>query len=79
MSKIGIVIMTIFVLCIIVIKIIYIMIMFIKRIICKDVKDCRNRKCHVNEMCLKYNSELTQEEYDSLLKLIDDSFKEERG
>lgn len=78
MSKIGIVIMTLSMLCIIVINIVYIMIIFIKCIICKDVRDCRNRKCYVKGMYLKYNSQLTQEEYDSLLKLIDDSFKEVR-
>ncbi len=78
MRNIGIVIAAFSMLCIIVTNIIYIMIMFKKRIHCKEVKDCKNRKCYVNKMCLKYNSQLTQEECDNLLKLIDESFKEER-
>lgn len=58
--------------------IIYIIIRFIKLIACRNKGDCKNRKCLVNETCMKYNKSLTQEEYDYLMKLLDDTFKEER-
>lgn len=58
--------------------IIYIIIRFIKLIACRNKGDCKNRKCLVNETCMKYNKSLSQEEYDYLMKLLDDIFKEER-
>lgn len=74
MSGIGIAVFCM--LCIIITDIIYVLIRLVKLIICKDVEDCRNRKCCANRMCSKYNRQLTKEEYNRLRKLIEDSFTE---
>lgn len=58
--------------------IIYIGIRFIKLIVCRKVKDCKNRKCLVSGTCRKYNKFLTEEEYYYLLNLINNAFREEK-
>lgn len=58
--------------------IIYIIIRFIKLIACRYKIDCKNRKCLVSDTCGKYDKSLTQEEYDYLTKLIEESFPERR-
>lgn len=74
MDGFWIIVMVIFLMWCITTDIIYIIIRFIKLIICKDVEACKNRKCFVKDTCTKYSKFLTQEEYNYLLKLLDDAF-----
>lgn len=77
MDKFWEIVIIIFLACCIVTDIIYIIIRFIKLIKCRKIKECKNRKCLVNGTCGKYSELLTQEEYDSLIELIEKSFPKE--
>lgn len=62
----------------IVTDIIYLLLKITKLYTCRNITDCKNRKCLVNGTCKKYNKFLTQEEYDYLIQLVKESFPEER-
>lgn len=64
---------------IVIVCIIYLLIRLVKFITCKDLEECRNRKCVVNGICSKYNSQLTKEEANELYKLIDDMLGKENN
>lgn len=38
---------------------------------CFKTKDCSNKKCKFNSVCIKYKEVLSKEEIESLLKLLD--------
>lgn len=65
-----------FLLCIVVADIILILIRLVKLFICRNVHDCKNRKCLFSVICKKYNDKLTNEEYEELIQLVN-SRKEE--
>lgn len=50
--------------------IIFILIRLSKFVVCRNIQDCRNRKCLVSATCRKYNSALTEEEYEELMELL---------
>ncbi|MDE6213174.1 MAG: hypothetical protein K2M70_06825 [Lachnospiraceae bacterium] len=75
MGKLSILIMALCMICIAVASIIYLLIRLVKLVTCKDVKECRNRKCVVNETCSKYDSRLTEVEANELYKLIDGKYE----
>ena len=75
MDKIEVLIMALCMICIVVASIIYLLIRLVKLFTCRDVKECRNRKCVVNETCSKYDSRLTEEEANELYKLIDGKYE----
>ena len=75
MDKIEVLIMALCMICIVVASIIYLLIRLVKLVTCRDVKECRNRKCVVNETCSKYDSRLTEEEANELYKLIDGKYE----
>ena len=77
MDKIGLLIMALSMICIVVTRIIYLLIYLMKRFTCRDIEECRNRRCVVNEICSKYDSRLTDEEANELYKLIE-SMREKR-
>ena len=74
MDNIGVLIVALCMICMAVASIIYLLIRLVKLYTCRDVKDCRNRKCVFNEICSKYDSRLT-EEANELYKLIDDMYE----
>ncbi len=61
----------------IIIDIFYIIIKILKLYTCRNIEDCRNRKCPVNGTCKKYNDNLTQKEYNYLKNLINTLSDEE--
>ena len=75
MDKIGVLIVTLCMICITVASIIYLLICLVKLFTCRGVKDCRNRNCVVNRICSKYDSRLTEEETNELYKLIDGMYE----
>ena len=75
MDKIEVLIMALCMICVVVASITYLLIRLVKLVTCKDVKECRNRMCVVNETCSKYDSRLTEEEANELYKLIDDMYE----
>lgn len=70
------IILGIFLLCIIIADIILILIRLVKLIICRNVCDCKNRKCLFNVICKKYNDRLADEEYEELIQLVKSRKKE---
>lgn len=65
-----------FLLCIVVADIILVLIRLTKYIICKNVHECKNRKCLFSVICKKYNDKLTDEEYEELIQLVKSRKKE---
>ena len=64
------IILGVFLLCMVVSDIILIVIRLIKYFICRDVYDCKNRKCLFSVICKKYDDRLTNEECEELIQLI---------
>lgn len=58
--------------------IIYLLLRLTKLYTCRKITDCKNRECLVSGTCRKYNKSLTQEEYNYLMKLVEESFSDER-
>lgn len=79
MDKIGVLIVTLCMICITVASIIYLLIRLVKLVACRGIEECRNRKCVFNEICSKYNSRLTEEEANELYKLIDGMYEKENN
>lgn len=79
MDKIGVLIVTLCMICIAVASIIYLLICLVKLFTCRGIEECRNRKCVFNEICSKYNSRLTEEEANELYKLIDGMYEKENN
>lgn len=77
MDKWGNILLIFFLIWCIITDIIFIIIIISKFFICRNIEDCRNRKCIVNEICNKYNKYLTQEEYNYLINFIENNFNEE--
>lgn len=75
MDKIGVLIVALCMIWIVIVSIFYLLIRLVKLVTCRDVKECRNRKCVVNGVCSKYNSQLTEEEANELYKLIDSMYE----
>ncbi len=57
---------------------IFIIIRITKLFICRNIKNCKNRKCMVSRTCPRYSRLLTQEEYDYLTKLVENAFRNEK-
>lgn len=57
--------------------IIYLVLRLTKLYTCRNITDCKNRKCLVSGTCRKYNKFLTKEEYNYLINLLNDMFREE--
>lgn len=57
--------------------IIYLILRLTKLYTCRKITDCKNRKCLVSDTCRKYNKFLTEEEYNYLMNLLYDMFKED--
>lgn len=70
MDNLRFIVLISFFICCIIIDIIYIIIRISKLFICRNIEDCRNRRCPVNGACKKYNEALTQEEYNYIKKLL---------
>ena len=75
MDKIGLLIVALCMICIAVASIIYLLMRLVKLVTCRDIEECRNRKCVFNEICSKYDSRLTEEEANELYKLIDGMYE----
>lgn len=64
------IILGLFFLGMVVADIILILIRLVKLYICRDVCDCRNRKCLYGAICKKYNDKLTDEEKEKLFAVL---------
>lgn len=71
------ILLAVFFACIIIADIFIVLIKVTKFIICRNVQDCKNRKCLVSETCKKYNSKLTKEECEELIELVNNIREEQ--
>lgn len=72
MDKIGMIIYVLLISGIIIADTIYLIIWIAKLFICRNIEECKNRKCHVKNNCHKYSIIPTPEEYERIHKLIDE-------
>lgn len=77
MSYIGIIVAVFIFLWMIVTVSSYILIWIVKHFTCRNVEDCRNRKCRINSICCKYNPSFTKQEIEYLHDLIEEAFGDE--
>lgn len=70
------IILMLFFTCIIIADIIIILLRLVKLFICRNIQNCKNRKCLFCEICRKYDSRLKDEEYEELIQLVNSRKKE---
>lgn len=70
------IILILFFACIIIADIIIILLRLVKLFICRNIQSCKNSKCLFREICKKYDSHLTDEEYEELIQLVNSREKE---